>query len=1020
MFRFTTLVTFVCWLPLGATGDDRLSFNQDIRPLLSENCYHCHGPDDSARAAGLRLDTEEGAKEWAIVAGDANDSEVVARVFATDPDTIMPPPDSERRLTDSQKQTIKRWIEQGAPYQRHWAFESPVLPKVPSQMLGDPIDRFVNRKLAEQGMRQADPANREILIRRLTFDLIGLPPSQHELDDYLSDPSPHATERLIDRLLADPRFGERMAADWLDVARYSDTYGYQVDRDRFVWPYRDWVIDAFNRNLPYDQFVTQQLAGDLLPDANRDQILATTFNRLHPQKVEGGSVPEEFRIEYIADRTQTVGTAFLGLTMECCRCHTHKYDPITQTEYYELASFFANIDEAGLYSYFTSSVPTPTLPLPTPQQERQMAKLRSAVDAAKSTFNEAVDASVKASLVDLASGLTIETAEPIETVDFESKVAAPNVQVDGRDGKAVELTGDDPVNLKNGNFRRDQPFSVSLWIKTPDVKKRAVVFHRSRAWTDAASRGYQLLIEDGRLSWSLIHFWPGNAIRIRTSKPIETQKWVHVTVTNDGSSTADGLAIWIDGHRATTQIVRDRLTKNITGGGGDTIAIGQRFRDRGFAGGHVDSVNVFDRELTELEIQLLAANDASSHWSTNEPATWSEPQKQTMARHLACRSDRHVSAMRDALAAARRKQCQLEDQLQEIMVMRETPGIRTTHRLNRGAYDDPAEPVQPGTPRAILPFGDNLQADRLGLAKWMLRPNHPLTSRVAVNRLWQLCFGSGLVRTPEDFGSQGQPPTHPELLDWLAIDFVDSGWDVKRMLKQIMMSATYQSDSDHPNQNVWQSDPENRLLARQNAYRLSAEMLRDQALAVSGQLVGRVGGPPVKPYELEASFKPTKRESGAGLYRRSLYTYWKRTGPAPAMMTLDAAKRDVCRVRRERTSSPLQAFVLLNGPQFVEAARAMAVKLLDQYRSSSRQQSGLMAIAFRQLTSRSPSAAELETVMELYANQLDYFQSNPKRATQYLSVGDYETPDRFDTPVLAATSVVIGTLMNFDESMMKR
>ncbi|QDV45770.1 Planctomycete cytochrome C [Stieleria neptunia] len=1039
-----------------ASADEPLQFNRDIRPILSENCYHCHGPDASAREAELRLDTEEGAKEWAVVSGEAESSELVARIFSDDPDTLMPPADSERALTEKQKQLLRRWVNEGASYQAHWSFQTPLAQRVPA-VAGDravnPIDHFIFHRLQTNSLQLAPAADKETLLRRITFDLIGLPPTIAELDHFLADTSPRAIEKVIDRLLADSRYGERMAADWLDVARYSDTYGYQVDRDRFVWPYRDWVVDAFNRNLGYDHFLRQQLAGDLLPDPSRDQILATTFNRLHPQKVEGGSVPEEFRIEYVADRTQTVSTAFLGLTMECCRCHSHKYDPITQTEYYQLSAFFANIDEAGLYSFFTPSIPTPTLGLPNDAQAVRLSQLQRDIDSHLASYHKAcekqIDIDAYRDLLDTNAAPSDPTetpasaqasdkssgnndndtdpvdrlyATPIESLDFESPPSAPNQSVPGIAGNAVRLTGDDVVNLKTGNFRRDQPFSVSLWIKTPDVKDRAVVFHRSRAWTDAASRGYQLLIEDGHLSWSLIHFWPGNAIRIRTPDPIPVNQWVHVVVTNDGSSSAGGLSIAIDGQRVPAVTVRDHLTKQITGGGGDNLAIGQRFRDRGFTSGEVDSFRVFDCELTDLEIQRLARRDESLTWVRSAPQDWTPAQRHIMSDHLLRRHDADLAQHRERLGQARRVLCQLQDQIQEIMVMKEAPGVRTTYRLERGAYDAPAEAVTPGTPKAILGLDDSTRKDRLGLADWMLRPDHPLTSRVAVNRIWQLCFGVGLVRTPEDFGSQGEPPTHPELLDWLAIDFVNSGWDIKRLIKQIMMSATYQASSEHPDPAVWNRDPENRWLSRHNAYRLPAEMLRDQALALSGQLVSKLGGPPVKPYEVEASFKPSKRDSGEGLYRRSIYTYWKRTGPAPAMMTLDAAKRDVCRVRRERTSSPLQAFVLLNGPQYVESARVLAFRLITEQGDDA---DAVLLAAFRTLTSRYPTDAETRVVSDLYADQLAYFRQHPDRAKEYLSVGEikfdkHDGVPSSDQAALAATAVVIGTLMNYDESVMKR
>jgi hypothetical protein len=1002
-------------------AEPAVNFNREIRPILSENCFHCHGPDAAAREADLRLDTEAGAKEFAIVSGDADGSELIDRITSEDPDLVMPPPESERSLSSEQIGLLRKWVDEGADYQAHWSLIPPVKPDLPTlRQRGrakNAIDHFVLAPLESKGIAPAPPTDKETLIRRATFDLIGLPPTLAEIDAFLADQAPDAFSRLLDRLLDREEFGERMASTWLDAARYSDTYGYQVDRDRFVWPWRDWVIKAFNDNLPYDQFVTQQLAGDLLPAATRDQILATTFNRLHPQKVEGGSTPEEFRVEYVADRTQTVATAMMGLTFECCRCHDHKYDPLTQKEYYQLSSFFDNIDEAGLYSYFTSSVPTPALPLPDAGQTAALEANGKAVAAAEQQLQVALSENV----VDLTQCLGDQSpadsfTQPILALDFESVSAGPNTSVDGVVGKAIKLTGDDAVGTKVGNFRRYQPFSVSLWINTPDVKQRAVVFHRSRAWTDAGSRGYQLLIEQGRLSWSLIHFWPGNAIRIRTVDPIPIGKWQHVVVTNDGSSRAGGLQIYLNGRLAKTEIVRDHLTKNINGGGGDHIAIGERFRDNGFAGGLVDEFKVYDQQLTQLEVAVLANPSGGPAWLDQDREQWTTEQTESVVDHCRQRKLETVQQKRQTLQQAREKLCQVQDACQEIMVMRELPQRRQSYFLNRGAYDNRGEPVGPDTPAALIGFPDDAPRNRLGLARWLTRPDHPLTSRVAVNRLWQICFGAGLVRTPEDFGSQGEPPTHPELLDWLAVDLMDNGWDVKRAIKQIMMSATYRQSSHHPDVDVVKSDPENRLLARFPSYRLSAEMLRDSALAISGRLVTKIGGPPVRPYELEASFKPSKRDQGEGLYRRSIYTYWKRTGPAPAMMALDAAKRDVCRVQRERTSSPLQAFVLLNGPQYVEAARGLA----EQVSKASDDDNEMLQHAFRRLTGRRATDAEIAVLVDLLDKQREYFAADDQRTKTYLSVGDAPPDASIDPVRLAATTVVIATLMNYDEAVMKR
>lgn len=1021
----TLLGILVGSMPLAAlSGQEQVDFNRDIRPILSDKCFFCHGPDPSNREADLRFDDEDAAKEYAIVPGEPDESELMVRITSDDPESRMPPPQSKLVLTPGEIKTLQRWINEGAVWNQHWAFQPPRQPSVPQTKDRDwpqnDIDQFILHRLEANQLQPSPQANRETLIRRLSFDLTGLPPTLSEIDTFLADESPDAYERVVDRLLASERFGERLASEWLDVARYSDTYGYQVDRDRYVWPWRDWVIHAFNQNMKYDEFITQQLAGDLIPEANDDQILATTFNRLHPQKVEGGSTPEEFRIEYVADRTQTFATAFLGMTMECCRCHDHKYDPLSQKEYYQISAFFDNIDEAGLYSYFTESVPTPTLQLADDDAKQKLIKAERDIERAEIAL-----ASVRADRHDafeqwLRSMPSAEVAAPIASLSFEEKPTGSNQLVEGVAGQAIRLTGDDAVKTKVGNFTRYQPFSVALWLNTPDVKERAVVFHRSRAWTDAASRGYELLIEEGRLSASLIHFWPGNAISVKCVEPLPVGQWKHVVITYDGSSQARGLQIYIDGNRSDLETVRDDLYKNITGGGGDHIAIGERFRDRGFTNGLVDEFQVFDRHLSLIEIkQIHDEISLTSSLATASDELSDQQREQLYEYYLATVDDEYRLAF-EQVCVSYETRCKIEDGLQEIMVMRELPDKRKTYLLNRGAYDKRSDEVFAETPAVLPAFPEQEPRNRLGLARWLTAPENPLTARVAVNRYWQLIFGNGIVATPEDFGQQGSPPTHPELLDWLAFDFQSHGWDIKRLLKQIVMTATYQQVST-ASKELFTRDPENRLLARAPSFRLPAEMLRDNALAISGRLVDRLGGPPAKPYEVELSFKPVDRDKGEGLYRRSLYTYWKRTGPAPSMMTLDAAKRDVCRVKRENTSSPLQAFVLMNDPQFVEAARGLAEKLLLQHGDDQNgdDQKQLLVDMFRTLTSRPPSERELEIMADLYQKQKNYFLDNEGLANDYLQNGDYKPNPKLDPHQLAAISSLVNTLMSFDESVMR-
>ena len=962
-------------------------YNFDVKPILSDRCYHCHGPDKEKRKGDLRLDVGEGIKEL-IESG-----ELIARITSTDPEERMPPPKSKLSVTEEEITILKDWIKAGGKVQGHWSFIPIKKNKEPNVAgINHPIDFFIGEKLSSLGWDYLPAASKEKLIRRVSFDLTGLPPTPTELKEYINDSSSDAYSKMVDRYLAKTAYGERMASHWLDIARYSDTYGYQVDRDRFVWPWRDWVISAFNDNKSYSDFVREQIAGDMLPNATEEQIQATTFSRLHPQKVEGGSTEEEFRVEYVADRLHTFGTAFLGLALECARCHDHKYDPISQKEYYQLFSYFQNISESGLYSYFTSAVPTPTMRVMDDSKKAKYKDLRQKVDVVQDAVVTGVSERFEGWVRANPKG---EIKGQIFYQDFEGDLGR-NSSVPGKIGKAIKLTGDDAFGTKVGNFRRYQPFSVSLWMKTPDLKERAVVFHRSRAWTDSGSRGYQLLIEQGKLSWSLIHFWPGNALRIKTKQQLVTEDWVHVTVSNDGSSSASGLKIYINGAEAECDVIRDHLYKGITGGGGDNITIGERFRDRGFKNGLVDEFRVFNRELTPVEVMSLISGDQF------------EPDLEYYTSAI----DPESLQRKEQVGKARADLANFQDGLQEIMVMRELAEPKRSYILERGAYDKRGEEVFAGTP-SFLP-GDG-GSNRLDLTEWLISSENPLTSRVAVNRFWQMCFGEGLVRTPEDFGSQGQIPTHPELLDWLSHYFISSGWDIKKLLRLILTSSAYKQGSDVPKERLVK-DPENRFISRISRTRLSAEMIRDQSLAVSGLLSPKLGGPPVKPYEVTESFKPMGRDKGEGLYRRSLYTFWKRTGPAPVMMALDASKRDVCRVKRERTSTPLQALVMLNDPQINEASRAFGERIYQKNKGQIRL---IIIEMFTNVTSRSPSEKEINLMEGLYQEQRDAFMKDPESAKKYLAVGDSPHDKTIPAENAAALSVLGSALFNFWESVAK-
>ena len=1038
----------VCALPLiiliassPTQAADKIQFDRDVRPILSDKCFFCHGPDSAKREADLRLDVRDvavGAN--AIVPMKPDESELLRRILSDDPDEQMPPPSAKlATLTPSEIQTLRTWIEQGAEYEGHWAFQSlskEALGTHTANDVGVRVDEVVVAGLAERGLTMQPEAERNTLIRRLSFDITGLPPTAAEVTEFVKDQSLNAVEKVVDRLLASPAYGEKMAVDWLDTARYADSFGFQVDRPWDMWPWRDWVIKAYNDNMPFDEFITSQLAGDLLPNATDDQILATAFNRLNQQEAEGGSIEEEYRVEYVSDRVQTFSTTFLGLTFECARCHDHKFDPLTHKEYYQFFAMFQNIDEAGLYSYFTPSPPTPALTMTDNSSKEKLAKLQKAVldleaagDAIRRERVDAFGAWLKGRDPNTPPSLVLPELgrfefESLQAGKLPNSVAADkpavlkggNKLVPGHSGNAVQFTGDDSVDLPFGNFKREEPFSVSLWLKTPDMKERAVVFHRSRAWTDAASRGYELLLEDGRLKWSLIHFWPGNAISIAAKSPLPVNEWVHVVVSSDGSSRAAGLTIRINGELADVDVVKDKLTREITGGGGDNIALGERFRDRGFRGGMIDDFRVFSRRLSDVEA-LAIFDESAAIGLTKLPADQlNANQRAMLLDHFLSSADDVSAEHRKRLQTARAALGQFNDGLKEIMVMRELPQPKKAYVLFRGEYTQRREEVFAGTPAVLPPFPADAPMNRLGLAQWLIDPQHPLTARVTVNRVWQSIFGYGLVKTAEDFGSQGTRPLYPDVLDSLALQLIESGWDMKQLVRTIVLTKTYRQGSI-ADEKTMVDDPGNDWLARGPRFRLSAEMIRDNALAAAGLLKQTMGGPPVNPYEMTEAFKPAAASGGDNVYRRSIYTNWRRTGPPPAMIAFDAPRRAVCAAKRERTESPLQALVLLNGIQYVEAARVLGETL---HRNASGDVSAMIEQGCLRCLSRKPSERETEILTQLYNEQLEHFRRHPTDADELLKIGQAPHDASISAIEAAAATIMAQALLNHDECVMKR
>ncbi len=1038
-----------------ATLPDYIDYNFHIKPILSDRCFSCHGPDEEAREADLRLDDPQVAKSrredghFAIREGNISKSALVERILSSDPEYMMPPPSSKLTLNDQEKALLITWIDQGAEYKEHWAFIPPVKPKLPeiSQSLQEwsknEIDYFIASRLEQEGLLPNNPAQKELLMRRLYFDLTGLPPEVADIDRFLADESEAAVEVLIDTLMQSPAYAERLTMEWLDIARYADSHGLHADGWRNMWPWRDWVIRAFQNNMSYDQFVTEQLAGDLLPEAGKQQILATAFHRNHPMTAEGGAIDEEFRLEYVADRTNTTATAFMGLTMECARCHDHKFDPISQREYYQLSAFFNNVHELGMTG--DDGNYGPLLKLTGPETEKAISTLNQEIALLDKQIEQQSEniSEIKDYLnrqVDLSDGLLAyyplerlqaknKDEEDLSMIDGDQKCTTtgnPKITL-GKVGNALEFSsgGYDHLQIEGiGNFDVHQPFSAALWINTTkkQIGKTQVLVgnagDKNNFW-----RGWDFYLDDkNRLSFRLIHALPHNYLHIRSVDSIPLHQWTHVAFTYDGTGHLSNTHIYIDGERAETKVLYERLYKNTrTIGSGAQLEIDRALRvgksyrsftgDNGIFLGSMDELRIYHKPLSPLEVsQMVGSEQSLSEVDAKIHAISHHPDIQTLGEERA------------KLLA---KKIAIQDTIAEVMVMEEMEQPRPTFLLNRGQYDNPLEQVQPSTPQEILSFPEDLPRNRLGLAKWLFDPSHPLTARATVNRYWQMIFGQGLVKTARDFGSQGALPSHPELLDWLAIYLQENNWDLRKLLKLMVMSATYQQSSVPQEQHIV-ADPENLLLARGVTYRYPAEIIRDNALAVSGLLVRKVGGPSVKPYQPEGlwiekgtfSHKLLRYEVGSGpdLYRRSLYTFIKRTSPHPVMTVFDAPNRDVCTITRESTNTPLQALVLMNDPQFVEASRALAVRM---QREASQLEDQLM-LAFRLVTSRKPSTSELSVLHSTYQRESQAFENDIDAAQELLQVGEYPHPTDLPVAKTAALTIVANTLLCHDDAFTKR
>ncbi len=931
--------------------DVSIVFSRDIRPLLSDRCYQCHGPDAGQRPTELRLDDHASAVGElasggaAIVPGDPGQSTLLKRITSKDPQFVMPPPESGKTLAPHEQKLLEAWIRQGAPWGRHWAFEPPNRPTPPAVPSGwtahNPIDRFIQARLAKAGLAPSPEANKETLIRRVTYDLTGLPPTIAEVDAFLADDSPDAYEKVVDRLLKSPQYGEHMARHWLDAARYGDTHGLHLDNERSLWPYRDWVIDAYNQNLPFDQFTVWQLAGDLLEKPSLEQRIATGFNRCNVTTSEGGSIAEEYRVRYAVDRVETMSTVWMGLTLGCAVCHDHKFDPVSQKEFYGLFAYFSNLAENPMDG--NALLPPPILRITDTAQEQRLKALEAKVAEAEQRKQTAGENAVS------------------DVVWIDDDLPA---------GAQASASG-------SGG-------SVWNWVAAKELPPASGVKSSHRQSTGLGQHFFTganppLTIAQGDKLFAYVYLDPENPPR-QIMLQFNDGSWEHRAYWGENQ---------IDWGKDNT-VSRKRL--------GDLPPAGQWTRLE------VNPADVGLKPGSKLNGWAFTQFDGAVYWDKAGIIT---------------------NTVEQALAAAKSELDAFRNALPGTMVMQDVGPIKPVYVLTRGQYDKPDkdQPVEPGVPASLGALPEGAPANRLGLAQWLLDERHPLTARVIVNRDWQRYFGTGLVKTAEDFGSQGEWPSHPELLDWLAVEFRESGWNVKQFQKLLVMSATYRQSSKVLPIHL-QKDPENRLLARGPRYRMDAELVRDTALAASGLLVQQIGGKSVKPYQPSGLWEAVgytdsntarfKQDNGSALYRRSMYIFWKRTAPPPTMATFDAPSREACTVRRTRTNTPMQALALMNDVQFVEAARHLAARVL---REGGDTFEARLTHAYRLVTGRRPDAEEQAVCRTLYEQSLARYQQDADAAKKLVATGESPPADDLPADVHAAWTVLGNLLLNLSETI---
>jgi hypothetical protein len=1026
---FLALLTLGLVLSSSLAAED-IDYNRDVRRILSDKCYACHGPDAEQRQAGLRLDRQDSAYaklesgETAIVPGHPGKSELVKRITTDDEFTRMPPTDAEKQLTPEEIETLKQWIAEGGKFDRHWSFITPTRPQLPEvdhkAFVRNPIDAFVLKKLEQKGLTPNDPASKEALIRRVTLDLTGLPPTIEEIDAFLNDDSPNAYEKVVDRLLESPRYGEHMARFWLDAARYGDTHGLHLDNERSIWLYREWVIDAFNNNKPFDEFTIEQLAGDLLPNPTMDQKIATGFNRCNVTTSEGGSIAEEYLVRYAVDRVETTSTVFMGMTMGCAVCHDHKYDPFTMTDFYSMFSYYFSLTEKAMDG--NALLPPPSMKVPTPDQDQQMQKYNQQIAALNEQIKDALaaieytdptpDASQDLKRQDyvwiedqLPAGANAQGNTPWEFVSIEEKPVFSGKSSSTRTADGLSqhfFTEADPPLVIGG---KDTLFAY-VYLDPANPPKEIMLQFNDGKWEHRAVWG-----DKDAIAWGTL----GTASRQYMGELPPAGEWtrLEVPVGKVGLKPGSKLNGWAFTQFGGT-VYWDRAGINtLTPQAGMSFeslarwdAVQRGLKGKGLPKNITNLINIAPEKRNKGQQKQL---------------------KDYFVENVYQGTREIIDPLKNELAEVEKKKTELDKQIPATLIMEDMQDRRQAYVLIRGQYDKPDKdrPVEPNVPASLPPLPEDAPDNRLALAEWLVSDEHPLTSRVTVNRYWQRYFGTGLVKTSEDFGSQGEPPSHPKLLDWLAVEFRESGWDIKALQKLIVMSATYRQSSRVTPAKL-KADPENRLLSRGPRFRLDAEAVRDNALFISGLLVERMGGKSVKPYQPDGLWKAVgysgsntvqfTQDHGDKLYRRSMYTFWKRTAPPPTMSIFDAPSREACTVRRERTNTPMQALALMNDTQFVEAARVFARRIMTEGGEPDRDR---IVWAFRTATSRMPDEREQKVIAGLLTRYREKYTEHKDQAEALLSVGEAPRDKSLDPSEHAAWTMIANLILNLDETITK-